>query len=268
MTIQSLSSKICAMTLREIRPGEIPQGNIIQEVERFIKSPEFLQHAREPNTRSAYTKDMRKFGTYCQDSGIGSLSSLNLGHIEMWPRKMKVDGYSFATIQRRKSSLAGFLDWARENGLLSRKLSDFLAPAYEERLGRSRKGLNQEELSALLRVAKRRTNYRDAAFIQIAVQTGQKLNKIVDLNRRDVIEKDGQMEIRFFDKKKDEYETVRVDKESADIIDGYLAEKHAEPEDPLFTGRNNDRLTRAGSWLSLKKYRSRINVPNLNPHAS
>lgn len=248
------------------RPIE-SQNKIGQVLQRYVGSEKFFQHARTNNTLNAYTADLSLFFSFCQNRAISSIEELKPDNISAWFEELKRRGDSSATLTRRRASLAGFLYWGIDNELVQKDVLSASMPNLQESyIRRSTKSLTKEQIDALLKEAKKQDSLRDAAFILIAVQTGVFVEKIADLNRCDVFQIDGQMGIRFYDEKEDEYDTKQVDKTAQEVIGKYLNERDVDPYQPLFPGeRHNERITRQGLWFILKKYRAHVGVPELSP---
>ncbi|MBI2031834.1 MAG: site-specific integrase [Candidatus Levybacteria bacterium] len=256
------------MTHEAKRPEALPRHGLSQTIRRYIDSDDFLRHARSENTRHAYESDLVSFGDYCASSGSGSIETLSNKRIDNWFETMSQSGFSEATLNRKKSSLLGFLHWAAERNLfdtslLRKPLSNWL----EIIKSKPSNGLTGEQLTILLNAAGDQPSLRDAVFIQIALQTGVMLEQIVDLDRRDiVIQENGQMGIRLYNRKDDDYDIKPLDEEAKNVVLGYLTNENTDPDNPLFPGwRHNERITRQGLWLILKKYRAIIGVRNLTP---
>ena len=249
------------------RPIENQQNKIGQVLRRYVGSEEFSQRARTYNTLNAYTGNLSLFFSFCQNRAISSIKELKPDNISAWFEELKERGDSPPTRARRRASLAGFLCWGIDNELVQKDVLSPPMPNWRESyIRRSTKSLKKEQIDALLKEAKKQNSLRDAAFILIAVQTGVFVEKIVDLDRCDVVQRDGQMGIRFYDEKEDEYDTKQVDKTAQEVIGKYLNERDVDPDQPLFPGeRHNEQITRQGLWFILKKYRANIGVPELSP---
>jgi integrase len=77
-------------------------------VERLIAG--FLLGYRD-RTRAAYLADLRDFGAWCDDVGIGLLS-VHRTHVQAYVRHLEHAGRSRATVARRLATLAGFYRYA------------------------------------------------------------------------------------------------------------------------------------------------------------
>lgn len=68
-------------------------------------------------TREAYTLDLRQFYRWCQEVGV-ELFEVRRADIELYARHLEEFGRARATIGRRLSTIAGFYEYAAEEGLI------------------------------------------------------------------------------------------------------------------------------------------------------
>lgn len=246
----------------------LAQETLKDALQRYRSSENFYQHARTQNTQYAYNHDISHFSFFCQERGINSLAFLKPQDLNLWLETMSKNGNSVSTIQRRQSTIFGFLDWAEKEGLIAANEFKSQIPRWkEDRLKRrSRTSLTQEQVNTLINSARaQQDSQRDAAFIVIAVQTGAKLEQIIKLNRGDILQEKNKMRIRFYNRKY-EPEIAKVNKTAQEIVDKFLEEVDGNSNSPLFTNkRKKGRITRCGLWFVLKKYQSTIGTDKLTP---
>jgi len=253
------------MTPEAGRPSEISQNEIGQTLQRYIDSDEFSQHARSRNTWLAYKDDLSHFGVFCQNNGIASTELIQSHHVNKWFEQLETQGFSPSTINRRRSGLSGFFDWAVIKGLLPEEIA-LVLPKWKERSGaRSLKSLTDDQAYILLETAKTKSSLRDAVIISIALKTGAKGREIMDLNLEDIIEtKNHKMKLRFNNIRKNQSRTVLLDKELKKLINNYIIEENLKPGQPLFTKIHcKNRLTRQGFWLNLQEYKNTVRTDEL-----
>lgn len=248
--------------LRVRRSEEVLGQNGLEQVIDLYKQSDFFLNFSE-NTRSAYAADLSKFQEYCKTQGISEVRQIESEDIINWRNQLRQAGRAPATINRKRASLSGFLDWAQVEGIIQPDFTISL-PKYESVEKKQPRILSAGEADSLISKAR---NLRDASLILIALKTGASITEIINLNAEDILRTgDGNIAIRFKGGvRKTQPRTLKVDKKTGSKISEYIEEFELKSEDPLFRGRNGrPRLTRQGINLILKGYASEIGVKNLN----
>jgi len=104
--------------------------------------------------------------------------------------------------------------------------------------------LNQTEIAALLAAPDRTTRIgrRDHALLALAVQTGLRVSEIIALQRRDLhLGTGGHVTCRGKGRKQ---RTTPLTRDTAQIIEAWIAEIVDQPETPLFAGPRGQPLSR------------------------
>jgi len=237
-----------------------------QAIDRYKKSDSFL--VLSENTRSGYTADLVQFQEYCRTQDISSVRQVESEDIRNWHHQLRQTGRAPATINRKRASLSGFLDWAQAEGIIRPDFKKSL-PKYEP-IGKKRPGiLSAEQVGKLISNAR---DLRDASLILITLATDARISEILDLNAEDVFStKEGNHVVSF--KRRKSPRTLAIDKKIGDVITEYKKNNGLKHGDPLFQGyytRNRGRLTgcrltRQAVDLMLKRYYGpMIGVVDLN----
>lgn len=242
--------------------GVSHQNGLEQAIDQYKQSEYFL--GLSENTQVFYNHDITQFQEeYCQVHNIISPDQLTPEDVTNWGDQLRQNGYSPATINRKRASLSGFLEVAQAEGIIRLDFKKSL-PKYES-LGKKQPGvLSAEQVGSLISKAK---NLRDASLILIALTTGATITEIVNLNAEDILRtEDGNTAIRFKgDIRKTQPRTLPIDKKIGSKIAEYIEDSGLKPEDPLFKeGHKGSRLTRNLVWFILRDYGREIGVENLN----
>lgn len=243
--------------------GVSHQNGLEQAIDQYKQSEYFL--GLSDNTKVFYNHDLTQFQEeYCQAHNILSPDQLTPEDVTNWRDQLRQDGYSPATINRKRASLSGFLERAQAEGIIR---PDFIKslPKYES-VGKKQPGiLSDEQVGSLISRAK---NPRDSALILIALTTGATTTEIVNLNAEDILRTgDGNIVIRFKGiVHKTQPRTLQIDKRTGSEIAEYIEKSGLKPEDTLFKEmQKGSRLTRNLVWFMLRDYGREIGVKNLNP---
>ena len=254
------------MTTEAVRATEVfQQDGVRQALGQYINSERFSGGTLSRDTRLAYCGDLAQFEKFCQNHDILPMNALTQQDIGDWLKEMKEEkGYARATIDRKRSSLSGFLDWAQTEGLIRPDFTISL-PKSEPVGKKHRPILSAEQVDSLISKTK---NLRDASLILIALTTGASVKEIVNLNVEDILRTgDGNIAIRFKGiVKRVQSRTLEVDKKAGSKIAEYIGKSGLKPKDPLFKGRKGHRwLIRQGFNFMLNGYAPKIGMQNLNP---
>lgn len=130
-------------------------------------------------TREAYTDDLRDWGRFLDRLGLGPFEATR-AHVEAYARELdEVLGRSQATIGRRLSTLAGFYDYALDEGLVQRSP---VARVRRPRVGQDsqRLGLDRAEVIRFLDAAGESDapHGRDAALAYLLALNGLRVAEI------------------------------------------------------------------------------------------
>ena len=242
--------------------GVSHQNGLEQAIDQYKQSEYFFALSR--NTQVSYNHDLTQFQEeYCQVHNIMSPDQLTPEDVTNWGDQLRQNGYSPATINRKRASLSGFLEVAQAEGIIRLDFKKSL-PKYES-VGKRQPGiLSDEQVDSLISKAK---NLRDDSLILIALATGATITEIVNLNAEDILRtEDGNTSIRFKGiVHKTRPRTSVVDKKVGSVISEHIKDSGLKPEDPLFKeGHKGSRLTRNLVWFMLRDYGREIGVKNLN----
>jgi len=250
------------MVMPEVRrPEETSRQNgLEQAIDRYKQSTSFLTLSE--NTRSFYRADLAQLEGFLKTAGTLSLTT----GINNWFDALKKKQFLQSTVNRKHSSLSGFLKWAQAEGVIRPDFTDGLSKYEKVKRRGCPKTLTAEQTSTLVSKAR---SLRDASLISIALSTGASITEIVNLNVEDILKTgNGNIAIRFKGlEKKAQPRKLVVDKRLGNEITEYIRRSKLKLEDPLFRGKYGyGRLTRTGvTAVIFKKYAQEIGVENLNP---
>jgi len=147
---------------------------------------DFLFHLsglnRSRHTIDAYGRDVQQFGDFLASHGVTSLSEITPDHVSAWMAHLAERGLSGASRNRKFHALAAFFKFLVTTGRLDRSPTLALsAPTVEQHEPRV---LTTTETKALQGVC--RDDPRDAAMIEILLQTGLRVSELVSLTLDDV----------------------------------------------------------------------------------
>lgn len=133
-------------------------------------------------TRTEYENDLADLISVLAQSGITKPTQVTLAHLRIYLTDLETRGYMASTRNRKTYAIKGFFGFLREYALTQDDVAKQLIPPQVER-GEPR-FLSETEYTRLLQVCS--SNVRDAAIIELFLQTGIRLSELVGLNLRDV----------------------------------------------------------------------------------
>ncbi len=135
-----------------------------------------------PKTRVNYRHDLVDLLAFLKDRGASNLSEISLRHLEAYQAEMDRRGYSSSTRNRKTHSIKSLFHFLHRLGITSHNIADKLIPPsvakHEPRF------LSEAEYQRLLRECSHKP--RDAAIIELFLQTGMRLSELAKLQLTDV----------------------------------------------------------------------------------
>ncbi|RMG29328.1 MAG: tyrosine recombinase XerC [Gammaproteobacteria bacterium] len=223
---------------------------------------------RSPHTRAAYRRDLNAFLAWCRKQGLERWESVDSGHVRQFAAACHRSGLHPRTIQRRLSSLRGFLDHLVEEGVLRAN------PARGVRAPRSRRALPRaldvDEVARLLTppADQEPLRVRDHALFELCYSSGLRLSELAELNVADLDLEQGLVEVMGKGRKR---RRVPVGRMARAALRAWLPLRDALVRDPgepaLFVGRHGRRLGRRSIEKRLEVLARRQGLAErLHPH--
>ena len=146
----------------------------------------FISHLsglnRSRHTLDAYGRDVKQFGEFLANQGVTSMSEITPDHVSIWMAHLAKRELSGASRNRKFHALSAFFKFLVTTERLDRSPTVRLtAPTVEQREPRV---LTTTEVKALQGVC--RDDPRNAAMIEILLQTGLRVSELVDLTMHDI----------------------------------------------------------------------------------
>lgn len=216
------------------------------EVEREMKK----------NSLDAYKRDILEFYTTISQKGIEDLAEASNTEVVSYLLKLKNDGKSSATVNRKVASLRAFYNYMVSKGHMTENpLLNIKSPKIERK---SIEYLTIEEVDRLLNMPdSSMKGKRDKAILELLYATGIRVTELIEMNVEEVNLRMG------FVACTGEHGKARIipmGRPSRAVVEEYLYEvrpksldKNKE-EKALFLNYSGGRLTRQGLWKILKEY--------------
>ncbi len=135
-----------------------------------------------PLTRKNYRHDLVDLLAFLQSRGASTLSDISLRHLEAYQAEMDRRGYSASTRNRKTHSIKSLFHFLHRLGITSHNIADKLIPPSVVK--NEPRFLTEAEYQRLLRECSHKP--RDAAIIELFLQTGMRLSELAKLQLQDI----------------------------------------------------------------------------------
>jgi integrase/recombinase XerC len=134
------------------------------------------------HTRKNYRADLSDLVQFLTHRGVTRIADVSLRHLEAYQAEMDRRDYASSTRNRKTQSIRILFQFLALHGITERNLAaKLIPPAIQKREPRY---LTEAEYQRLLRVCSH--NARDAAMIELFLQTGMRLAELAKLQMNDI----------------------------------------------------------------------------------
>ena len=209
------------------------------------------------NSLEAYKRDVLEFSEMIREKKNLSLSEASNTEIVAYLLKLKNDGKSAATVNRKIASLRAFYNYLTAQKLVSANPTvNIKSPKIERK---SIEYLTIEEVETLLNLPDRSLKgLRDRAILELLYATGIRVSEIVEMDLEDVNLRMGFVTCTG---EQGKARIIPMGRPSRVAVEEYIYEARPKflrdadkAEKALFLNYSGSRLTRQGLWKLLKEY--------------
>ncbi|MEQ9087075.1 MAG: tyrosine-type recombinase/integrase [Pontimonas sp.] len=243
--------------------AHVPLPSIIAATDRdarlaFLEF--FTARIRNPNTRAAYHRAVKRFFAWCHESGL-TVSTVRPIHVATYVELM-IDTHQPQSVKQHLAALRMLFDWFVIRQVVpSNPTTPVKGPRYSVRVGKT-PVLSAKEARQLLDAIETDTaiGRRDRALIAFMIYTFARVSAALAVNIGDLFVQEEQPWVRLREKGgKDHVMPLHPELEAA--IGLYLSKlPNAAPEMPLFRaggGRSgaltSHKLTRGDAWAMVQR---------------
>jgi len=133
-------------------------------------------------TRVEYASDLAEFARFASSRGLSTMAEINLRHLEAYMAYLDGRALKPSSINRKAQTLKSFFRFLHEHGERAENVAARLIPPRIPR--REPRFLSEVEYKELLRTCSHHP--RDAAIVEVLLQTGMRLSEIAGLTWDDV----------------------------------------------------------------------------------
>lgn len=226
---------------------------LLAEFRRYLKEEKNMAG----NSLEAYERDVNHFLRFLEGKNIHEMRDMTNTDIVSYVLKLKNEGKSGATVNRRISAIRTFCTYTHSKGLMRDNPSIHIKSPQMEK--KRPDYLSIEEIENLLALPDVATvkGKRDKAILETMYGTGIRVTELVEMSLEDVNVRLG------FCTFTGEYGKARIiplGRPAKTAMEEYLREarpqltRSKENEKALFVNYTGERMTRQGLWKILKHY--------------
>lgn len=135
-----------------------------------------------PRTRREYLNDLHDLTSFLEKSGLKRISQIERRHLEAYQAELNRRVYAGPTRRRRTVSVRSLFKFLKRDGYIDNNIAEGLIPPRSEE--KQPRVLSEREYKDLLRACAHQT--RDAAIIELLLQTGIRLSELSRLTLQDL----------------------------------------------------------------------------------
>lgn len=217
------------------------------------------------NSLQAYCRDIVEYRRFLKEKNKEKLDDVSNTEVVSFVLKLKNDGKSSATINRKVASLRAFYnfmtakEYVKENPVINIK-----SPKIERK---ELEYLTIEEVDELLNLPDETIKgQRDKAILELMYATGVRVSEVIEAKVNDI-----NLRLGFITCNGEHGKAriipmgrparVAVEKYIFEIRDKFIKNKNEEhPQEALFVNYYGDKLTRQGLWKILKEYAQKAGI--------
>lgn len=175
--------------MRDIFGGEIiaegvgaGEGLALERALALFETVYMASRNLSARTRVEYKTDLAQLAEFLRGRGIGHVEAISLAHLQAFLAHLDARGLTGVTRRRKTASIKALFGFLVTSGLIRHNPARELIPP--EREYKEPRFLSAQEYRALLRACAHET--RDAAIIELILQTGIRLSEVARLSIYDV----------------------------------------------------------------------------------
>ncbi len=208
------------------------------------------------NTLLAYRRDVLEFSEFEKQRGICDLRQTPETEVVAFLLKLKNDGRSAATVNRKLASVRSFYNFlqARQE-IAANPALDIKSPKIERK---ELEYLTTEEVEHLLTMPDRSLKgIRDQAVLELLYATGIRITELIEANVEDINLRMGFITCAGEQSKA---RIIPIGRPARAALEEYIYEardrllQEGAEEQALFVNYNGKRITRQGIWKILREY--------------
>ena len=256
-----------------LKPGELlqtvdPEKLTWDKAIRLFKKVFMASRNLAKETRVHYKSDVSQLADFLTEQGTTRPTSVQLSHLHDYMAHLDEKGYAGVSRRRKAAAIKALFKFLKAYGLVTHNPTEQLMPP--EREYKEPRFLTTQEYRALLRVCSHHP--RDAAIIELILQTGIRLSEVERLTIYDIelpsrINSDpantGSISIKGKGRKN---RTLPLNYKACRAIKTWLSVRPDIPEAALFVTKFREPMGKRGIQRMVAKYLDEAGIKNASVH--
>jgi site-specific recombinase XerD len=219
-------------------------------------------------TRQEYTNDLTDLIEFLTKRGISKLKQISLQDLENYQAEMDRRGYQASTRERKTYAIKSFFRFLHHHGTIATNVASKLIPPRPKKP--EPRFLSEDEYQRLLRVCSH--NPRDAAVIEVLLQTGMRLSELAQLTIYDVEvpkrinrepDNTGTVRVR---RKGGKVDTIPLNYKACQALVAWLKARPEVDYPTLFVTKFNTPMSKRAVQYTVGKYLQAAEIKNASVH--
>ncbi|QAT42391.1 site-specific tyrosine recombinase [Aminipila luticellarii] len=236
-------------------------NDYLEQFKKYLTS----ERRMSENSLQAYCRDIAEYSRFLKEKNAASLEDGSNTEVVAFVLKLKNDGKSSATVNRKVASLRAFYNFMLAKGYVKENpVVNIKSPKIERK---ELEYLTIEEVDKLLSLPDESIKgQRDKAILELMYATGIRVSEVIEAKVEDINLRLGFITCNGEHGKARIIPMGRparaaVETYIFEIRDQFIKKKEEDPsKGPLFVNYFGERLTRQGLWKILKEYAGKAGI--------
>lgn len=219
-------------------------------------------------TRQEYRHDLDDLLAFLAKRGLTTVAGVGLPDLEAYQAEMDRRGYKAATRERKTYAIKTFFKWLHRQGLVAHNVASQLIPPRPQKT--EPRYLSKSEYKDLLLACSHQP--RDAAIIEVYLQTGMRLSELARLTLDDVklpkrINRDpDNMGWVRVTRKGGKTEEIPLNHKACQALKAWLKVRPPVDHDGLFVSKYKTKMTPRAIQYMVRKYLREAGIQGASVH--
>ncbi|MHC1723133.1 MAG: site-specific tyrosine recombinase [Aminipila sp.] len=238
-------------------------NDYLEQFKKYLTS----ERRMSENSLQAYCRDILEYSRFLEEKNISKLDDGSNTEVVSFVLKLKNDGKSSATVNRKVASLRAFYNFMAAKGYVKENpVVNIKSPKIERK---ELEYLTIEEIDKLLSLPDNSIKgQRDKAILELMYATGIRVSELIEAKVDDI-----NLRLGFItcNGEHGKARIIPMGRPARAAVENYIFEirdkliknKDAEhPQEALFVNYFGEKLTRQGLWKILKEYAEQAGIDN------
>lgn len=219
-------------------------------------------------TRAEYRHDLSNLIKWLEGQGISTLAAVSLQHLTGYQAEMDKRGYKPSTRSRKTHAIKSWFKFLYDQGVLALNVAERLIPPRS--IKPEPRFLSEAEYQRLLRACSH--HLRDAAIIEVFLQTGMRLSELARLKLDDVelpskITRDpDNMGMVRVTRKGGKVDTIPLNYKACQSLAAWLKVRPKVEHDALFVTKFRTPIGKRAIQQAIRKYMAEADIAHASVH--